>query len=142
MMDYLAVFASAFLAATILPVASEVVLVGSSAMEGANITALLAVASVGNTLGSVVNWLVGRFLLRWRERRWFPIGAAALERATAWFARFGVWSLLLAWLPIVGDPLTLVAGVLRVNFWLFVALVALGKTARYALVLGVVDLFG
>ena len=111
-------------------------------MEGANITALLAVASVGNTLGSVVNWLVGRFLLRWRERRWFPIGAAALERATAWFARFGVWSLLLAWLPIVGDPLTLVAGVLRVNFWLFVALVALGKTARYALVLGVVDLFG
>ena len=141
-MDYLAVFASAFLAATILPAASEVVLVGSSAMEGANITALLAVASVGNTLGSVVNWLVGRFLLRWRERRWFPIGAAALERATAWFARFGVWSLLLAWLPIVGDPLTLVAGVLRVNFWLFVALVALGKTARYALVLGVVDLFG
>ena len=141
-MDYLAVFASAFLAATILPAASEVVLVGSSAMEGANITALLAVASVGNTLGSVVSWLVGRFLLRWRERRWFPIGAAALERATAWFARFGVWSLLLAWLPIVGDPLTLVAGVLRVNFWLFVALVALGKTARYALVLGVVDLFG
>ena len=141
-MDYLAVFASAFLAATILPAASEVVLVGSSAVEGANITALLAVASVGNTLGSVVNWLVGRFLLRWRERPWFPIGAAALERATAWFARFGVWSLLLAWLPIVGDPLTLVAGVLRVNFWLFVALVALGKTARYALVLGVVDLFG
>ena len=141
-MDYLAVFASAFLAATILPAASEVVLVGSSAVEGANITALLAVASVGNTLGSVVNFLVGRFLLRWRERRWFPIGAAALERATAWFARFGVWSLLLAWLPIVGDPLTLVAGVLRVNFWLFVALVALGKTARYALVLGVVDLFG
>jgi membrane protein YqaA with SNARE-associated domain len=141
-MDYLAVFASAFLAATILPAASEVVLVGSSAVEGANITALLAVASVGNTLGSVVSWLVGRFLLRWRERRWFPIGAAALERATAWFARFGVWSLLLAWLPIVGDPLTLVAGVLRVNFWLFVALVALGKTARYALVLGVVDLFG
>ena len=141
-MDYLAVFASAFLAATILPAASEVVLVRSSAMEGANITALLAVASVGNTLGSVVSWLIGRFLLRWRERRWFPIGAAALERATAWFARFGVWSLLLAWLPIVGDPLTLVAGVLRVNFWLFVALVALGKTARYALVLGVVDLFG
>ena len=141
-MDYLAVFASAFLAATILPAASEVVLVGSSAVEGANITALLAVASVGNTLGSVVSWLVGRFLLRWRERRWFPIGAAALERATEWFARFGVWSLLLAWLPIVGDPLTLVAGVLRVNFWLFVALVALGKTARYALVLGVVDLFG
>jgi membrane protein YqaA with SNARE-associated domain len=141
-MDYLAVFASAFLAATIMPAASEVVLVGSSAVEGANITALLAVASVGNTLGSVVSWLVGRFLLRWRERRWFPIGAAALERATVWFARFGVWSLLLAWLPIVGDPLTLVAGVLRVNFWLFVALVALGKTARYALVLGVVDLFG
>jgi membrane protein YqaA with SNARE-associated domain len=141
-MDYLAVFASAFLAATILPAASEVVLVGSSVMEGANIKALLAVASVGNTLGSVVNWLVGRFLLRWRGRRWFPIGTVALDRATAWFARFGVWSLLLAWLPIVGDPLTLVAGFLRVNFWSFVALVALGKTARYALVLGVVDLFG
>jgi membrane protein YqaA with SNARE-associated domain len=90
----------------------------------------------------VINWLLGRFLLRWREHRFFPVTPAALDRATAWFARFGVWSLLLAWVPVVGDPLTLVAGVLRVNFTVFVLLVAIGKTARYAVVLGVVAALG
>ncbi|MDA0342391.1 MAG: DedA family protein [Proteobacteria bacterium] len=139
-MDYLAVFASAFLAATLLPAASELVLAGTSTNAGVNVLLLLAVASAGNTLGSVVNWLLGRFLWRWRERRWFPVKPAALDRASAWFQRFGVWSLLFAWLPLVGDPLTLVAGVLRVNFLPFLVLVALGKTARYAVVLGVVEL--
>lgn len=141
-MDFLAVFASSFLAATILPAASEVVLAGTAMADDANALALLVVASCGNTLGSVVNWLLGRFLLRWREHRWFPVTPAALDRATAWFGRFGVWSLLLAWVPVVGDPLTLVAGVLRVNFTVFVLLVGIGKTARYAVVLGVVDALG
>ena len=141
-MDYLAVFASAFLAATLLPAASEVVLAGASTSTGANVLLLFGVASVGNTLGSVANWLLGRFLWRWREHRWFPVKPAALERASAWFQRFGVWSLLFAWLPLVGDPLTVVAGVLRVNFLPFLVLVAVGKTTRYAIVLGVVDLIG
>jgi membrane protein YqaA with SNARE-associated domain len=139
-MDGLAVFVSAFLAATLVPAASELVLAGTLHAGGGEPWMLLALASTGNTLGSVVNWLLGRFLLRWRDARWFPVKPAALDRATRWFNRFGVWSLLLAWVPVVGDPLTLVAGILRVNFWLFVTLVALGKTARYLVVLGIVDL--
>lgn len=138
-MDYLAVFTSAFLAATVLPAASELVLAGTASVEGADILALLVAASVGNTLGSVLNWVLGRFLLVWRDRRWFPISPETLDRATRWFNRFGVWTLLFAWIPVVGDPLTVAAGVLRVNLWLFLVLVALGKTARYVVVLGLVD---
>lgn len=141
-MDYLAVFSSAFLAATVLPAASELVLAATVSVEDADILALLVAASVGNTLGSVVNWLLGRFLTTWRDRPWFPIKPEAMARATRWFNRFGVWSLLFAWVPVVGDPLTVVAGVLRVRFWLFLVLVALGKTARYVVVLGIVDLAG
>ena len=139
-MDYLAVFASAFLAATLLPAASELVLVGTSTAADANLLALLALASVGNTLGSVVNWLVGRYLWHWRDHRWFPIKPNALDRASLWFRKIGVWSLLFAWVPIVGDPLTLVAGLMRVRFPVFVVLVGIGKTMRYVVVLGVADL--
>jgi membrane protein YqaA with SNARE-associated domain len=141
-MDILAVFLSALLAATLFPAASELVLAGTLRAEGADVWALLIAASAGNTLGSVVNWLLGRFLLRWREARWFPVKPAALDRAGRWFNRFGVWTLLFAWLPVIGDPLTLVAGILRVNFWLFVVLVGFGKTVRYLVVLGIVDLAG
>ena len=74
---------------------------------------LVAVATAGNVLGSVVNWALGRFFAHFADRPWFPVSAAAFERATAWYGRFGVWSLLLAWLPVIGDPLTVAAGVLR-----------------------------
>ncbi|MCB2009614.1 MAG: DedA family protein [Geminicoccaceae bacterium] len=97
--------------------------------------ALLVAASTGNTLGSASNWLLGRFLLHFRDRRWFPASPAALERAGATFRHYGLWSLLLAWLPVIGDPLTIVAGMLRTPFLPFVVLVAIGKTARYATIL-------
>lgn len=138
--EYLAVFSSAFLAATLLPAASEVVLAGTAAAEDADPWLLLGLASAGNTLGSVVNWMLGRYLWHWREHRWFPIGAAGLERASGWFNRFGIWSLLFAWVPVIGDPLTLMAGVFQVRFPIFVTLVAIGKTVRYAVVLGLVQL--
>lgn len=96
------------------------------------------VASTGNTLGSVVNWLLGRFCLRWKDRPWYPAKPDTLEKATVWFNRYGVWSLLLSWMPIIGDPITLVAGVLKVHFWKFLALVAIAKTIRYMVVLGMV----
>ena len=138
--EYGGLFVSAFLAATILPFSSEAVLAGlHTASGGAGTATLLAVASVGNTLGSFANFLLGRLCLHWREARWFPVKAAELERATAWFRRFGAWSLLFAWVPVVGDPLTLVAGVLRVNIWLFLALVGAGKIARYGVVLWAVS---
>ena len=132
---YIGLFASAFLAATILPFSSEVVLAALVAAGGRDGVGLWLVASLGNTLGAAINWLLGRYCLQWRERRWFPVHGPALERASDWFRRWGVWSLLFAWVPIVGDPLTFAAGLLRVNFWLFLFLAGAGKATRYVAVL-------
>lgn len=128
-------FAAAFLAATLIPAQSEAVLTGLALAGSTPWGLLLVVASVGNTLGAVVNYVLGRGIERFRDRRWFPVSPTALERASGWWRRFGVWSLLVSWLPIVGDPLTVVAGVARVPFPLFLGLVAFGKTARYAAIL-------
>lgn len=133
-LSYPALFLAATLAATLLPLSSEVLLGAMLASGRFDANLLLCVAIAGNTLGSVINWCLGRYLLHFRERRWFPLSAQQLDRAERAFRRYGLASLLFAWLPVVGDPLTLVAGVLRVRFWLFLLLVALGKTARYAVV--------
>ncbi|WP_018605905.1 YqaA family protein [Uliginosibacterium gangwonense] len=130
----LSLFFAAFVAATLLPTSSEALLAALLASAQYPVWLLLLVASLGNTLGSVVNWLLGRGLIRFQHKRWFPIKAAALERATQRFQRWGIWCLLLAWLPIIGDPLTLVAGVLRVRFLPFLSLVLLGKTTRYLVI--------
>jgi len=87
----------------------------------------------------VVNWLIGRRIEAFAGRRWFPASPQMLDRATAWYRRYGRWSLLLSWAPVVGDPLTLVAGVLREPLWSFVALVAVAKTARYLTVAAAVS---
>ena len=105
-------FMAALLAATLLPAQSEAVLVGLL-LAGYAPWLLLGVASVGNVLGSVVNWALGRGIEHLRNRRWFPVSPAALARAERWYRRYGRWSLLLSWMPIIGDPLTVVAGVLR-----------------------------
>jgi membrane protein YqaA with SNARE-associated domain len=131
---YGGLFLQALLAATILPASSEVALAALLLEGWGDPYVLLAVATVGNTAGSAINWAIGRFLLRFRDRRWFPLNATRYEKTRAWFERFGVWSLLFAWVPVVGDPLTLVAGALRVGFGRFLALVAIGKAARYAAV--------
>jgi membrane protein YqaA with SNARE-associated domain len=129
---YAGLFAASFLAATIFPFQSELVLVGLLLVGDFPWPALLAVATVGNVLGSVVNWGLGRFFVHFRDRRWFPVKPESYARMERWFARWGVWSLLFAWVPAVGDPLTVVAGALRVNLALFVLLVGLGKFGRYA----------
>ncbi len=134
MLSYLLLFGSAFLAATILPFYSEVVLY-ALIQQGEPGWALVVVASMGNTLGAVVNWVLGRYLLHFQDRRWFYFKPNQLHKAQAWFQRYGIWTLLLAWLPIGGDALTFVAGVMKVRLWLFVLLVGLGKTARYMAVL-------
>ena len=140
---YFGLFAAGFLAATLLPLSSEAVLVGLVAVGGYDVALLWLTATLGNSLGAAVNWALGRYCLRWRDHRWFPVKAPALDRAERWFRRFGVWSLVMAWLPVVGDPLTFVAGVMRVNFWLFIALVATGKGARYlAVIAAASDLVG
>lgn len=123
-------FGVAFLAATILPAQSETALVGLQ-LAGYPVLLLVAVASLGNTLGAVVNWWLGRSLERFQNRRWFPASPAALKRATRWYSRWGRWSLLFSWAPIGGDALTVVAGILREPLWSFLLLVAIAKTGRY-----------
>lgn len=131
-MSLLLLFLSAFGAATILPMSSEAVLAVLVQAEGAQVALLLLLATLGNTLGALVNWAIGRFLQHCRGHRWFPLDERAHARASQWFARFGIWSLLFAWLPVVGDSLTIVAGLLRTPLVLFLPLVALGKFGRYA----------
>jgi|TARA_R110000851_G_scaffold97788_1_gene211645 membrane protein YqaA with SNARE-associated domain len=123
-------FAAAFGAATILPFQSEVVFVGLQLAGTISFTALIVVASVGNTLGAVVNYAMGRGIERFRHRRWFPANAAQMARAERWYARWGVWTLLLSWAPL-GDAFTVIAGVLRTPVWLFLLLVTIAKTGRY-----------
>ena len=127
---YSGLFLAAFTAATLLPAQSEILVVGLLLTDHAP-WLVLAVASVGNVLGSAANWFLGRGLERLRTRRWFPVSPAALARAEGWYRRYGRWSLLLAWAPIVGDPLTVVAGVLRESFWVFLLLVSVAKIGRY-----------
>lgn len=126
-------FLSAFGAATLLPLQSEAVLVALLLGGQYPVWSLLLVASLGNVLGSLANWMLGRGIERWHDRRWFPISAQTLEKAQARYRRFGSWSLLLSWAPVIGDPLTLIAGVMREPLWRFLLLVTLAKVGRYAL---------
>lgn len=128
---YLGLFIAALAAATILPMQSEAVLVGLLLTENYPVFALIVVASVGNVLGSVANWTLGRWIERFRHRSWFPVGERGMERARGWYRRYGRWSLLASWLPIVGDPITVVAGALREPLPTFLLLVALAKIGRY-----------
>lgn len=130
---YLAMFASAFGAATLLPLSSEALLVGQIKAGLAGAWPLTVVATIGNVAGSAFNWWIGLHARRFEGRRWFPFSPPAVATASKRFQRFGVWSLLFAWLPVVGDPLTFVAGVLRVPLLVFLPLVAIGKALRYAL---------
>lgn len=123
-------FAIAFVAATILPAQSEAAMVGLQ-LAGYPVVLLVVVASVGNTLGAVVNWALGRGVERFKDRRWFPVSPSSLDRASTWYRRWGRWSLLMSWAPIGGDTLTVAAGVLREPFWSFLLLVAIAKTGRY-----------
>ena len=131
-------FLTALLAATVLPAQSEFLLAGLHLAGRHDRFVLVAVATAGNVLGSLINWSLGRYLIRFRDRPWFPIKGRALERAACFYRRWGVRTLLLAWTPIVGDPLTLVAGVFRTRLRVFVPLVTAGKLARYLVVVTVV----
>lgn len=137
---YAGLFVVAFGAATLLPLQSEALLTGLL-LADYDPALLIAIASTGNVLGSTVNWGIGRQVERFRNRRWFPANEAQLERARGWYQRYGKWSLLLSWVPVIGDPLTLVAGVMREPLSTFLVLVTIAKVGRYiavaALVLGV-----
>ena len=130
-MIYLSLFIISFLAATILPFSSELTVAGLMATSNYDNLLLLIVASLGNILGSVVNWALGFYSRKLSKKKWFPFKDEQIERSSKWFNKFGIWSLLFAWVPIIGDPLTLAAGLLRVKFIEFLILVTIGKVSRY-----------
>ncbi len=131
MLALLSLFFAALLAATLIPAQSEAVLLGLM-WSGAHATALLwLVATLGNVLGSVLNWLLGRYLSHFADHHWFPFSARQMARASGWYRRWGYWSLLASWVPIIGDPLTLAAGMMREPLWRFFLVVTLAKGGRY-----------
>ena len=134
MLTLLALFAVSFLAATILPLSSEV-LFGALIAEGYSLGSLLFWATLGNTLGACVNWWLGTLLRsnysRFEDYRWIRITGKEIERAGLWFNRYGKWSLLVAWAPVLGDGLTVFAGIARVPLWQLAALAGIGKFTRY-----------
>ncbi len=134
MISYLLLFGSAFLAATILPFSSELLLF-AMLRDGGDPLLLVIIATLGNTLGAVVNWLLGLYLLRFQDRRWFYFSRDQIARAQRWYRRYGFWSLLFAWMPLGGDALTLIAGIMKLRLWLFLLLVGSGKGLRYVLVI-------
>ncbi|KMM85509.1 membrane protein YqaA, SNARE-associated domain [Pseudomonas taetrolens] len=131
--SYLGLFLAAFGAASILPMQSEAVLVAMLLSDRYVAATLLTVATLGNVLGSALNWLLGRSLERFRHKRWFPVSTDKLEKAQRFYLRYGRWSLLLSWVPIIGDPLTVIAGVMREPLWRFLLIVTLAKGMRYLL---------
>jgi len=128
-------FLAAFIASTLVPASSEAALGGLVASGAYDPWSLITTASAGNILGASVNWALGRWAA---ETRWVQ-DSRNLARASAWFQRYGPWSLLLSWLPVIGDPLTLAAGLARVPFPVFLLPVALGKVGRYLVVFYLAD---
>jgi len=131
---YAAMVAMAFTAGTLLPLSSEVALAAAITSTAASSPGLVAAATIGNVVGSAFNWWAGRYARQLEGRRWFPIRQAEIDAAAARYHRFGAWSLLFSWLPFVGDPLTFVAGVLRVPLAVFLPLVTIGRLVRYVVV--------
>lgn len=134
---YAGLFLAALLAATILPMQSEAVLVGLLLTGKYSASWLLAVASAGNILGALLNWLLGRYIEHFRHRSWFPVSETRLLQAQRWYHQYGRWSLLLSWTPVIGDPLTVVAGVMRESIWTFLLIAGGAKILRYLFLMAI-----
>ena len=137
--SYVKLFIISFLAATILPLSSEIVLTTMILTNLFEKIILLIVASFGNILGSVFNWYLGKKIMIFQDRKWFPVSPEQLNKSQKYFQKYGLWSLLLAWVPVIGDPLTLLAGVLKVRFSIFFILVSISKISRYVFILYLVS---
>ena len=131
MTTLLFLFIGSFLAATILPFSSELMLMAALKTGDISVGALVGVATFGNVAGALVNWGLGTYMLHWVGKSWFPFSQLQIDKAASRFNKYGIWSLLFAWVPIIGDPLTFIAGALSVRLLPFVILVTIGKAARY-----------
>ena len=131
---YVVLFASSFTSSTILPGHSELTLTAFITQKEYVTLHLIIVASIGNVLGSIVNWYLGLYFIRFKNKKWFPFNEKNINNSSKWFLKYGKWSLLLSWVPFVGDGLTLIAGVVKVPLSEFVLLVTVAKVTRYAFV--------
>lgn len=132
MVELLGLFFSALIASTLFPMGSEVVLIALLEQDH-NKYYLWIVATLGNTLGSCINYSLGLWTSEYINRKYKD--STSWKRAHLLYQRYGIWTLLLAWLPVIGDPLTLIAGLAKTNFKVFLLLVTLGKGARYAVLI-------
>ena len=130
-MVYLSLFTLSFFVATVIPFGSEAYLASLIILNKYNIYLLLFSASLGNILGSVFNWICGYYSGYFIKKRWIPINQKKIDKATFYFSKYGKWSLLLSWVPFIGDPITFAAGILRYSFLHFLILVSIGKVGRY-----------
>lgn len=140
-MSYFLLFLSAFGAATLLPLQSEAVLMTLLVQGLSNPFYLILVATIANVLGSCVNWWLGLKIEHFKDKKWFPVSEQRLQQAQQIYHKYGFYSLLLSWTPVIGDPITLIAGLMKENFWRFFVIVTIAKGGRYltlyALYLGI-----
>ena len=122
-----------------MPLSSEIVLTTMLLTNLFEKNILLIIASSGNILGSIFNWYLGKKITIFQDRKWFPVSPEQLNKSQKYFQKYGLWSLLLAWVPVIGDPLTLLAGVLKVRFSIFFILVSISKISRYVFILYLVS---
>jgi membrane protein YqaA with SNARE-associated domain len=132
-LGYAGLFIAAFLAATILPLSSELVL-SALLVSGLSPVMLVSVATLGNVLGALTNYTLGYWASLGIVKKWFKLSDVEFARAEQRFKKYGIFSLLLAWVPIIGDPITVVAGVLRIHLAWFLILVTTGKLIRYVVI--------
>ena len=132
-MIYISLFTVAFMVATIVPFGSEAYFVTLLSMDKYNDLLLIIAASLGNVLGSVFNWVCGYYVKSVIKKPWFPLNNNMIDRGNNMFKKYGKWSLLLSWVPFIGDPITFVAGTLRYSLLPFIILVSIGKVGRYLL---------
>ncbi|AYJ79185.1 hypothetical protein AN286_03155 [Aliarcobacter cryaerophilus ATCC 43158] len=137
-MTYLILFISAFASATLIPLGSEALLI-YNIKEGLNIYTLLFVATFGNVLGSCLNYYLGLNGVDYLVDKKL-VKQKYIDSSKKYFDRFGAFSLLFAWLPIIGDPITFIAGVLRYDFRKFIVLVIISKLSRYLFIVLVIKL--
>jgi len=131
---YTSLFISSFLSSTLLPGHSELTLTAFILMKKYPVINLIIFASTGNILGSLINWFMGYYLTKLKDKKWFPLNKLQLTRASKWFLKYGKWSLFFCWVPIVGDPLTIVAGIFRFPIDIFILIVSFAKTMRYVII--------
>ena len=140
-MSLFLLFLSAFGAATLLPLQSEAVLLGLLVQNKQHAVLLIAVASLGNILGSCVNWYLGLKIEHYKNKKWFPVSEDKMLKAQKTYQKYGYWSLLVSWVPIIGDPITLIAGLLKENLVRFLLMVSIAKIGRYLFVYAAFAMF-